>query len=87
MNDINMRNYLFICFLNLSECIGDAIFVVYVLWTDFKSTTTALKVNTENGWIYSKDKIDHFCHGGSIILFISLNPFEDSSIQSDFIID
>ena len=79
--------YLFICFLNLGECIGDAIFIVYVLWTDFESTATALQVNVENGYVYPKDKVYHFCHGGSTILFISLNPFENSSVQSDFIID
>jgi hypothetical protein len=63
--------------LDFGEGVGDVILVIHVLGTDFKSTSTALSSDgkfRERGG-YLKNKVDHFCHCGSFVIFIAFNPF------------
>ena len=78
--------YAFIGFLDFGEGVSDGIFVVHILRTDFEGTSTALKSERRASRLYSQDEIDHFSHCCGFILFVALNPFYDSRIQSNVVI-
>jgi len=45
---LGLRGYVFVGFLDFGEGIGDVIFVIDVFRTDFKGTSTALKVRIQS---------------------------------------